>query len=204
MNTGLNQHHKPSVTAIILAGGQATRLDGADKGLFSFRNKPMIEHVLECITPQVDQVIINANRNIEQYQQLGHTVIADTQFKDQGPLTGIVNCLPHVDTDLAITIPCDMPLLPSNLVAKLLHARETTQIDLQVPFDGKRLQSGVLLLTKEHLASLVIALENQENAIRLWLENQAYHQVDFSWEKDGFANLNSFADVQAWASRLSH
>ena len=65
------------VTGVVLAGGQGSRMGGVDKGLQPFRGKPMVAHAVERLGAQVDELLINANRNPEAYAAFGHRVIAD-------------------------------------------------------------------------------------------------------------------------------
>ncbi len=96
------------ITAVILAGGRGTRMGGVDKGLVDYQGQPMIEHILARITPQVDHVMINANRHIERYQTYGVPVITDENDQFDGPLAGMQAALHHAATDwiLSVTLPC--------------------------------------------------------------------------------------------------
>ncbi|WP_428608182.1 molybdenum cofactor guanylyltransferase MobA, partial [Sedimenticola sp.] len=107
------------ITAVILAGGMARRMGGQDKGLIDLDGRPLIAHVLERIQPQVAQVVINANRNLEQYAAFGHPVISDTLSDFQGPLAGFLAVMQQIDSDFIVTLPCDGPCLPDNLVERL-------------------------------------------------------------------------------------
>src|SRR5438309_5604186 len=109
------------VTGVILAGGQGSRMGGVDKGLQAFRGKPMVAHVIERLEPQVSEVLINANRNPEDYSRFGHRVIADEIEGFAGPLAGFERGLVHATHELVVTAPCDSPFLPLDLVARL-HA----------------------------------------------------------------------------------
>src|SRR3982751_4442728 len=108
-----------NVTGVVLAGGQGSRMGGVDKGLQPFRGKPMAAHVLERLAPQVDEILINANRNAEAYAQFGHRVIADEVAGFAGPLAGFERGLAHASGALVVTVPCDSPFLPVDLVARL-------------------------------------------------------------------------------------
>jgi len=111
------------ITAVILAGGRGTRMGGADKGLVNYQDKPgephkpMVAHVLERIQPQVDHVIINANRHLDQYQHFGVPVVTDANDQFDGPLAGMQAGMHHATTDWILSVPCDSPLLPLDLVS---------------------------------------------------------------------------------------
>lgn len=107
------------ITAVILAGGRGTRMGGADKGLVSYQGKSLVAHVLERIQPQVDHVIINANRHLDQYQAFGVPVVTDDNDQFDGPLAGMQAGMRHASTDWILSVPCDSPLLPLDLVDRL-------------------------------------------------------------------------------------
>ena len=182
------------VTAIILAGGQSSRFGGVDKGFVEVQARPMIEHVLEALKPQVNTILISANRHIAEYQAYGYPVIEDAHFAGQGPLAGIVNCLPAVKTDLAISIPCDMPFLPDDLLETLLKVRKISSRLLQVPVTDQ-LQSGVVLMPTSVRESIEDALKHKQNAVRAWLSTQEFDQIDFKAAADRFKNINAFVDI---------
>ena len=94
-------------TGVILAGGAASRMGGQDKGLIPLNGRPLIEYILDAFTPQVGQVIINANRNQALYAHYGHPVIKDDFTGFCGPLAGMASCLRSVTTPIMVTTPCD-------------------------------------------------------------------------------------------------
>ena len=107
-----------NITGIILAGGQARRMGGQDKGLIQLAQKPMIEYVLNAIEPQVDEIIINANRNQSTYEKYGFPVVADQIKGYCGSLAGMASGLQSAKTPVVFTVPCDSPLIPDDLVQK--------------------------------------------------------------------------------------
>src|SRR5690606_26712302 len=110
------------ITGILLAGGQGRRMGGVDKGLQPLRGKPMAQWVIERFAPQVDELLINANQNIEKYQLLGHRIIPDAISGYAGPLAGLHRGLGEAAHPLVVTAPCDSPFLPLDLVAQLKAA----------------------------------------------------------------------------------
>ena len=88
-----------NITAVILAGGKGRRLEGQDKGLVVYQDKPLIQHVIERIQPQVANIVINANRNQEEYKRFGFPVISDEMSDFQGPLAGFSTAMKSVKTD---------------------------------------------------------------------------------------------------------
>src|SRR5438270_2629092 len=120
------------VTGLVLAGGQGSRMGGVDKGLQPFRGKPMVAHVLERLAPQVGTILVNANRNADAYSAFGHRVIADEIEGFAGPLAGFERGLAHATTPLVVTVPCDSPFLPLDLVARLRRALDAGEAQLAV------------------------------------------------------------------------
>jgi len=110
------------ISAIILSGGRATRMNGVDKGLVLLQSKPLIQHVIDRLTPQADEILINANRELVQYQALGYTVLRDEVEDFLGPLAGFSLGLQHAKHDYVLTVPCDSPLLPVDLAQRLMAA----------------------------------------------------------------------------------
>ena len=105
------------ITGLVLAGGMGRRMDSRDKGLIAFRGKPMVAHVIERLAPQVGSLIINANRNLDQYGGLGYPVVSDEVSGYAGPLAGLHAGLRACTTPLIVTAPCDSPFLPTDLDA---------------------------------------------------------------------------------------
>ena len=110
------------ITGLILAGGQGSRMGHVDKGLQIFRGRPMVAHVLERFAPQVSEVLINANRNLEEYGRFGYRVVPDEIGGFAGPLAGLERGLANSAHPLVTTGPCDSPFLPADLVERLLAA----------------------------------------------------------------------------------
>src|SRR5262245_3761105 len=116
------------VTGIVLAGGQGRRMGGVDKGLVPLRGRPMVAEVLARLAPQVDEIVINANQNLEAYAAFGHRVVPDAIGGFAGPLAGLHAGLGAATHPLAVTVPCDSPFLPSSLVLKLKTALEENDL----------------------------------------------------------------------------
>ena len=112
---------RASITAVVLAGGRGSRLKGRDKGLVEVAGKALISHVIERIQPHVKEVIISANRNGDKYASKGYQVLPDEFEAGEyaGPLAGVLAGLDNCDTEFLLTVPCDTPCLPDNLVEQL-------------------------------------------------------------------------------------
>jgi molybdopterin-guanine dinucleotide biosynthesis protein A len=122
--------HPPAkhlITGCILAGGRGSRMGGVDKGLQLFRGQTLVQHAIARLQPQVSQLLINANRNPTDYALTGLQVVSDTDYADMGPLSGFLTGLQHCETEWLVTVPCDSPFFPINLVEKLSQAANDKQ-----------------------------------------------------------------------------
>ena len=189
--------HCESVTGVILAGGMARRMGGTDKGWIEFEGKPLIQHALDIIQPQVARCVINANRSLEAYRSLNIDVYMDLEEGYLGPLMGMATGLAHSDTDWVAFIPCDSPRLPVDTVMRLLRAVEDSKATIAVAHDGKRLQPVVALLHRSLLKDLKKALSNGERKIESWFSRHSCVEVDFSDCIDAFVNVNRRDDLDA-------
>jgi molybdopterin-guanine dinucleotide biosynthesis protein A len=184
---------KPSqhVSAIILAGGEGSRVGYRDKGLLVWRGRQLIDHVIENLRTQVDAIVISANRHIEQYQQRGFAVVADVMPDFSGPLAGIAAAYAQINADYVLTVPCDMPQLPRDLAARLLSAITHDGIDCAVAQDGTYSQYLVALYRSSALLQLPDALDEGVRAARQWQQRIRSVTVDFSDQAACFGNFNT-------------
>ena len=180
----------PSITCVVLAGGQALRFRGADKGLISIAGRPLIKRVLESVALQVEQVLIVANRNQRIYSAYGHRVIPDSLPGYQGPLAGIATGLAEIDTDLALFVPVDAARLPPDLVASLLRIHQTHgQVPCFVHAASGPMPVCCLLRKSEYL-HINQALDKGERSVLAWLRSRLAIEVDFSDWPAQFWSLN--------------
>lgn len=186
-----------SVTGVVLAGGMARRMGGTDKGWIEFEGKPLIQHALDIIRPQVVRCIINANRSLEAYQSLNLEVFTDLEGGYLGPLMGMATGLSNANTDWVVFIPCDSPRLPTDTVSRLLKAVQGGDVDIAVAHDGKRLQPVVALLNRSLLEDLQMSLLNGERKIESWFSRHSCVEVDFSDCIEAFVNVNRRDDLDA-------
>ncbi len=182
---------KNNITAVILAGGKGRRLGGQDKGLVIYKDRPLIEHVLERIKPQVNSILINANRNKDIYASYAYPVINDEMQDYQGPLAGFSTAMNVVTTDYIITLPCDGPLFPHDLVSRMLTALDNHPERIVVAHDGKRLQPVYALIPLALQTSLNTFLASDDRKIDHWYAKHDFITVDFSDVPNAFANINT-------------
>ena len=180
-----------TVTGLVLAGGQGSRMGGVDKGLAPFRGKPMVAHAIERLAPQVDEILVNANRNPEAYARFGHRVIADEIPGFAGPLAGFERGLAHARGQLVATVPCDSPFLPADLVARLRAALEGAGAQLAVARTGDQPHPVFCLMRREVHASLTAFLASGQRKIDKWYASLSVAEVAFDDEADAFANINT-------------
>lgn len=185
---------KSNITGVILAGGRGTRMGTVDKGLQPFRGKPMAAHVVERLAPQVDELLINANQNLEVYAGFGYRVIADEIEGFAGPLAGFERGLAHASHELVVTAPCDSPFLPADLVARLLDALETNQAELAVAKTGGQAHPVFCLMRRGVLPSLKDFLGRGERKIDRWYAAHRVVEVSFDDEEEAFRNINTLEE----------
>jgi len=189
------------VTGIVLAGGQGSRMGGVDKGLQAFRGKPMAAHAIERLAPQVDELLINANRNPEAYARFGHRVIADEIAGFAGPLAGFERGLAHASGALVATVPCDSPFLPPDLVSRLRRALENEKADLAVAKTGDQAHPVFCLMRRSVHASLTQFLARGERKIDRWYASLAVVEVAFDDEAEAFLNINTREELASLEPR---
>ena len=182
------------VTAVILAGGMGRRMGGKDKGQVNLNGQPLIEFVLTAIQPQVKTIIINANRNQENYARYGYPVLSDQLQDYQGPLAGFAAGLQAANTHYIVTVPCDGPMLSPDLVTRLLRALNQDEAELAVAHDGQRLQPVYALIPVTLLGSLDVFLNSGQRKIDRWYAQHHMALADFSNTPDTFFNINTPED----------
>ena len=192
-----------SVTGVVLAGGQGSRMGGVDKGLQPFRGRPMVAHAVERLAAQVDELLINANRNPEAYAQFGHRVIADEIAGFAGPLAGFERGLAHAKGDLVVTVPCDSPFLPADLVARLRAGLESSEADLAVAKTGNQAHPVFSLMRRDVLPSLQQFLSSGQRKIDRWYAELKVVEVAFDDEPDAFLNINTREELASLEPRGS-
>ena len=193
-----------NITAVILAGGKGRRLEGQDKGFVEINNKPLIEYVIDRISPQVDSLVINANRNHARYKEYGYPVISDDLSGFQGPLAGFSTAMALVQTSHILSLPCDAPLIPDDLVSRMLGclSKESTPDSIVVAHDGKRLQNIHALIPISLLQNLQSFLNNDQRKVEDWYQQQSLIIADFSENALAFTNINTQKQRQEIEFRL--
>ena len=177
------------VTGIVLAGGQGRRMGGVDKGLQPLHGKPMVAAVLERLAPQVSEIVINANQNPEAYARFGYRVVPDAIGGFAGPLAGLHAGLAASRHDLAVTVPCDSPFLPLDLVFRLTNALR--ECDLAVAKTGDQPHPVFALVRTSMRKNLDQFLSAGGRKIDAWYASLKVVEVPFDDEADAFRNINT-------------
>lgn len=195
---------KNDITGVILAGGRGSRMGGVDKGLQNFRGMPMALCTLMRLAPQVGEVMINANRNLGAYESFGVPVWPDAIGDYAGPLTGFLAGLEQCETPYLVTVPCDTPLFPEDLVARLAQALEHESADIAMAAareeDGQlRTQPVFSLLRRDLMESLVAFTAGGGRKIDAWTGQHRTVVVPFDREGDdpaAFFNANTLPELR--------
>jgi len=192
-----------TVTAVILAGGMARRMDGVDKGLIELNGRPMIEYIIEALKPQVDNIVINANRNLEQYRRYGYPVVEDIMGDYYGPLVGMASGLQSCHSERILTVPCDSPFVPPTLADTLYTALLGQEAELSVANDSERMQPVFAMLRRHLLPSLLAYLDAGGRKIDTWYAEHNMALADFSDWPDAFININTPEDKTFVEEKIS-
>ena len=182
------------VTGVVLAGGKASRMGGQDKGLMMLDGQPLWRHVADRLYPQVNRIVISANRNLEIYRASGLPVMADMLSDFPGPLAGMLSVMQQTDDEWLLFCPCDTPFIPDNLVARLTAER------LQAPVvwvhDGDRDHPAIALAHRSLAPHIADYLAKGERRVMVFMRQVGGHSVDFSGMINAFRNINTPEDLQ--------
>jgi molybdenum cofactor guanylyltransferase len=193
------------ITGVVLAGGRGSRMGGLDKGLQLYGGIPLAQHGLRRLQAQVGPALVNANRNLAQYQAFGVPVVSDTVPDFAGPLAGFITALENCQTPYLMTVPCDTPQFPTDLVARLAAALAQHDADIamasavELQADGSPAwyrQPVFCLLKCSLLPGLRSFVADGGRKIGAWTAQQHTVQVEFD-EPGAFANANTLAQLQA-------
>lgn len=185
------------VTGVVLAGGLARRMNKQDKGLIQYDNRPMVSYAVDAMTQVASTVLINANRNIPEYQSFGCEVISDQTDSFDGPLAGIFSAMIYAKTDVLCVMPCDSPLIKAEHLNKLISAFTQNNADIAVAFDGERIHPVFLVLKTSLKNSLNQYLLQGDRKIDLWLKQHKLIKVDFSHNAEVFLNINTLSELNS-------
>lgn len=186
------------ITGVILAGGQGRRMGSVDKGLRELRGKAMVQWVLERFAPQVEEVLINANQNLDVYAKFGHRVIPDEIGGFAGPLAGLQRGLSDARHALVATAPCDTPFLPADLVTRLHAALQKQQAQLAVARTGDQPHPVFCVCRRDVLPHLTKFLQDGGRKIDAWYSTLKVVEVAFDDQPGAFSNINTPDELRSF------
>ena len=190
-----------NVSGLILAGGRGRRMAGVDKGLQLLAGRPLAAWAAMRLARQVSELIINANRGAEEYAKLGFAVVADSVGDFAGPLAGIHAGLSAASREWTAIAPCDSPLLPDNLVRKLMSAAKEKKAEVTVARTEHRTHPVFMLCRRNLRDDLGDFLKEGGRKIDLWYPRHSYAEVLFD-DEDAFSNVNTPQELAEMELRL--
>ncbi len=190
------------VTGVILCGGRASRLGGVDKGLYEVLGRPLVDHVIARLAPQVSSIVINANRNLDVYRKYGLPVVTDRNSNFDGPLAGVLAAMQICETPWMVTIPCDAPRFPQTLVDHLRNSACSADAEVCCVHDGVRLQPTFCLYRPSVKIDLETYLDHGNRKMDRFLEGLRFVTAPFGGDVDAFLNLNSSEDFASFDTNI--
>lgn len=190
-----------TIDAGIIAGGLGSRLDGADKGLLHWQGIEFAKYIAARLKPYSRKLIINCNRNREQYQQLADIVVSDADSDFNGPLAGLQSLLNASDAEYLLVSPCDTPALPEDFAERMLACLEKNPGATIAVDDGEHLHPLHLLIPVALAESIEQYLAAGERRMIKWLKQNNLVCCDFSDQPDSFLNVNSKEEMTALLQR---
>lgn len=191
------------ITAAILAGGKSSRFEGGNKALALLNGKPLIQHVIDRLSPQADDLVFSG----EEYSLTNVDLpsppnwVADLSPGQKGPLIALLSCLEHLqttDSEWLLTSACDTPMLPTDLADKLLVSLAASDRLIAIPEEGDRLQPANGLWHRDVYPALKTAIDEQDmRGFHQFLDTQSYSTTSWPAECNHFINLNTQLDLVA-------
>jgi molybdopterin-guanine dinucleotide biosynthesis protein A len=192
------------ITGLVLAGGRGSRMGGVDKGLQNHLGMPLALHSLLRLQLQVGSAMLNANRNLGAYESMGVPVWPDSQADFAGPLAGMLVGLEHCETPWLVTVPCDTPNFPTDLVERLAAAAQAEDAEIAIaatrePDDQGQtvvqVQPVFCLLKSSLLESLQAFLDSGQRKIDRWTAQHRCATVVFD-DSAAFFNANTVEELR--------
>lgn len=185
------------ITGLVLAGGLGRRMGGVDKGLSLLDGEPLVEHIIRRLAPQVGQLIINANQNHDTYAGFGHPVVGDRIEGHAGPLAGLEAGLAACTTPYLLTVPCDSPLLPADLVSRLAACLTAHKASIAVARTGEQLHPVFSLIRSDELPELQAFINAGGRRMEAGLRRLCWAPCPFDDCPEAFANINTPDELRA-------
>lgn len=183
------------VTGVVLAGGEARRMGGRDKGLLELAGRPLAAYALDALKPVAGTVLISANRHRESYVKFGCPVIADRAGGFHGPLAGLLSAMEAAHSPVLLAVPCDTPLLDAGLLRRILAPLSDAAVEIAVAHDGHRLHPVIMAVRSNLSGSVADFLAAGERKLGLWIERHRWVAVDCSDRAEALVNVNTPEDL---------
>lgn len=184
------------VTAVILAGGLARRFRGEDKGLLELARRPLAGWVADRLAGHAAEILVNANRNLVDYARLGHTVVPDTLPDHPGPLAGLLAAARTAQREWLLTVPCDAPFLPLDLVMQLHDHARLSEVPLARAADETGTHFAIMLVHRDLMDDLECYVRDGGRQVRAWQERHPNETVYFGDDPYAFLNINTPEDLK--------
>ena len=191
------------ITGLILAGGVGRRMGGVDKGLTVLRGRPLVAWVLERLAPQVGELLINANQNLERYRGFGYPVVSDEIGGFAGPLAGLHAGMKTAHGSFVLMVPCDSPFLPTDLAQRLFDALDADHADVAVAKTGAQPYPVFALARRSLRPRLTAFLEGGGRTVYAWYDSLKLIEVPFDGQEHAFTNINTTDELKALESSES-
>lgn len=192
------------ITAVVLAGGMGRRMEGIDKGLALLSGREMVAYVIDTLQPNVSEIIVNANRNLDAYSKFGARVVGDSLEGYQGPLAGVEAGMAESKTAWIYTCPCDSPMQSVELLPTMWKQLSATDASIGLAYDGERTHPVFSLLNTSLLPSLRQYLNDGQRKIDRWFAQHNMRELDCSEHAASFVNINTEEDRQRAEQVLQH
>ncbi len=177
-------------------------MGGTDKGLLLLNGKAMIRHIIDALEHQCEAIVVNANRNLDEYRDFNYPVIQDLDSNFNGPLAGMAACMNVIESEFMLTLPCDSPLVAKDYAERMLAKQHKSGADICVARDEQRIQPVFCLLKCSLLDSMLAYLGQGERKIDRWFEQHQLAEVDFSDSAHMFKNINTPEELEKMEQEL--
>ena len=201
MTVGMVIEPRP-VTAIVLAGGRARRFRGDDKGLLTLDGQPLAGWVVERLQGHAAEVLINANRNLSDYASLGQTVVPDHLPGHLGPLAGILAAARTAHQEWLLSVPCDVPFLPLDLVMRLHNQALVSHVPLVRVADDEGTHFAIMLLHRDLIPDMNAYVNEGGRQVQTWQARHPNDTLCFGDDPYTFLNINTPEDMKT-AERIA-
>lgn len=184
------------ITGAILAGGRGTRMGGQDKGLLPLNGQPLWRHIYRQLAPQVGNVVISANRNLDHYNLFGLPVISDLIEGFPGPLAGMLSVMEACQNEWYLFCSCDTPQIPDNLATALwAYYKKAPVIWIN---DGMRDHPTLALMHKSLTLPIREYLQRGERRVLLFFKEAGGQALQID---SAVVNINTPEDLIQWENR---